>query len=309
MGPEVLAARVVVPSPAGPPAGHLRPDVGLARAAAMGAPVSVADPLMSRLAVPVTGDDLLEPFLDRLPRRPPGPLPQPRNLAFADGLAGWILGGRFQAGPTMAHWQDYAAAAADGTATLRSAVPQPTAMPSSARPSTPGATAAPPWPSAARCRWRTWPARPSCGCTSSPGAVTTAGRSIARRSPAATAGPAPRPLVHHVRRCRRARCRLEQHHDHYDHGKAGGAGQPPGSRPGDGRGGQHLGVGHDTRFLVRGNRWAGMVSSPARGAGPGSGGRAGGARVRRLAARAVTGFGPRGPGGGSTKLTGAAGER
>jgi len=91
----------------------------------MGAPVRIADALMTRLAVPVTGDDLLGPFLDRRPGRPAGPLPEPRNLAFASGLDDWIIGGSFKAGPTLVHRQDYSATAADGVATLCSAVPEP----------------------------------------------------------------------------------------------------------------------------------------------------------------------------------------
>ena len=57
----------------------------------MGAPVRVADTLMTRPAAQVTDDDLLGPFLDH----PAGPLPEPRNLAFASGLGDWIIGGRF----------------------------------------------------------------------------------------------------------------------------------------------------------------------------------------------------------------------
>lgn len=125
LGPDVLAARITVPSPAGPQQVTVRVGIGLALAAVMGAPVRVAGALMDRLAVRVTGDDVLEPFLHQGPPRPVGPLPEPRNLAFADGLVGWIIGGSFQAGPTMAHWQDYSAAAADGASTLRSAVPHP----------------------------------------------------------------------------------------------------------------------------------------------------------------------------------------
>jgi hypothetical protein len=36
-------------------------------AAAAGAPVRLADTVMDRLAVPVAGDDLLGPLLDRVP--------------------------------------------------------------------------------------------------------------------------------------------------------------------------------------------------------------------------------------------------
>ena len=39
----------------------------MAMAAAAGAPVRLPDVLMDRVAVPVPGDDLLTPFLDRVP--------------------------------------------------------------------------------------------------------------------------------------------------------------------------------------------------------------------------------------------------
>jgi hypothetical protein len=96
--------------------------IGLALATLMGASIRVADALMRRLAVPLTGD-LPESGLARRPASPAGPAPQPRNLAFADGLDGWQVGGGFLGGPTLAHWEDYTAAA--GVATLRSAVPDP----------------------------------------------------------------------------------------------------------------------------------------------------------------------------------------
>jgi hypothetical protein len=57
--------------------------------------------VLDRLAVPVPGDDLLTPFLDRVPsaaRAQPGrglpgrrPRYEPRNLDFADGLDRWDL--------------------------------------------------------------------------------------------------------------------------------------------------------------------------------------------------------------------------
>jgi RNA polymerase sigma-70 factor (ECF subfamily) len=121
LGPEVLAARIGVVSPAGTRQVTVRVGIGLALAASMGAPVRVGDALMNRLAVPVTGDDL--PAL--LPTRQTAPGPGPRNMTFADGMDYWILGGSFRAGLTPAHWRDYAATTADGTATLRSAVADP----------------------------------------------------------------------------------------------------------------------------------------------------------------------------------------
>ena len=50
---------------------------------------------------------------------------EPRNLAFADGLDGWQLGGSFTEHASHSHWQDYACAAEGGIAVLSSAVPQP----------------------------------------------------------------------------------------------------------------------------------------------------------------------------------------
>ena len=80
---------------------------------------------MDRLAIPVTDDDLLRPFVTRTPARPSGPRSGPRNLAFAGGLDGWTIGGSSRAEVTGAHWNDYAVAAADGAAALSAAVPQP----------------------------------------------------------------------------------------------------------------------------------------------------------------------------------------
>jgi len=83
--------------------------LGLAVAAATCAPVRLADALLDRVAEPVPGDDLLTPFLDRVPavaQVTPGwglagsltvPVPgkrprfEPRNLTFAGGLDRWDL--------------------------------------------------------------------------------------------------------------------------------------------------------------------------------------------------------------------------
>ena len=46
-------------------------------------------------------------------------------LSGTDGLDGWVIGGSSRAEVTGAHWDDYTVAAADGTATLSAAVPQP----------------------------------------------------------------------------------------------------------------------------------------------------------------------------------------
>ena len=54
-------------------------------AAAAGAPVRLADAVMDRLAVPVPGDDLLAPFLDRVP--PVAQVPPGRGLPAGRGRA------------------------------------------------------------------------------------------------------------------------------------------------------------------------------------------------------------------------------
>ena len=125
LGPGVLAARVGVAGPTGETQVTARPGSGLALAAALGAPIRVADALMDRLALPVAGDDLLGPFERRVPDRPDGPRSGPRNLALADGLDGWIVGGSSRAEVTGSHWDDYTVTAADGVATLAAAVSEP----------------------------------------------------------------------------------------------------------------------------------------------------------------------------------------
>jgi bifunctional DNase/RNase len=127
LGPGVLAAQIEVTSPAGPQQVTAGLERGLALAAVTDAPIRVADALMDRLAVPVTGDDLLGPFLNRkpAPARPAGRQSGPRNLDFADGLDDWMLGGSFHAEVTGTHWQDYSAATAGGAATLSATVPHP----------------------------------------------------------------------------------------------------------------------------------------------------------------------------------------
>jgi RNA polymerase sigma factor (sigma-70 family) len=125
LGPNVLAARIEVAGPAGTRQVTAPAGSALALAAALEVPVRVADALIDRLAIPVTGDDLLGPFESRTPARPSGPRSGPRNLAFADGLDGWTIGGSSRAEVTGAHWNDYAVAVAGGAATLSAAVPQP----------------------------------------------------------------------------------------------------------------------------------------------------------------------------------------
>jgi hypothetical protein len=103
-------------------------DYGLALAAVARAPVRVADDVLDRLAVPVRGEDVLAPFLppvvglsgDSGRRR----RFEPRNMAFTEGLDRWELAGSFLTAGE-AHWHDYSCAAADGSAVLAAAVPDP----------------------------------------------------------------------------------------------------------------------------------------------------------------------------------------
>jgi hypothetical protein len=82
--PEVTVARIGLAGPAGSRQLTAGLGLGLALAAAADAPVRLPDAVLDRLAVPVPGDDLLTPFLDRVP-----PAAQPRRV---HGLPGWPLG-------------------------------------------------------------------------------------------------------------------------------------------------------------------------------------------------------------------------
>ena len=46
-------------------------------------------------------------------------------MTFSEGLEGWLFGGSFTEHASESHWQDYTCAVADGTAVVRSAVPDP----------------------------------------------------------------------------------------------------------------------------------------------------------------------------------------
>lgn len=148
LNPQETRALIELSGPAGSRQVTARPGLALALAVAAGAPVRVPDAVMDRLAVPVTGGDLLGQFLDLVPpagwqragglpaKPPPGPplagqparRPrfEPRNLSFADGLDWWDLDGSFLREADGPHRQDYAAAADGASAILRSAVPDPT---------------------------------------------------------------------------------------------------------------------------------------------------------------------------------------
>jgi hypothetical protein len=154
LSPEVTVARVCVAGPAGTRQVTADLRLGLALAAAAGAPVRLADAVLDRMAAPVPGDDLLTPFLDRVPPRPalPGrqrwPLVtlsgprlryEPRNLDFAGGLDRWNLDswpgpdpGRPEAAggtpgrPGAADGEPGYTAAAEGpSAVLSSTIPRP----------------------------------------------------------------------------------------------------------------------------------------------------------------------------------------
>jgi hypothetical protein len=143
LSPRDAVARVGLDGSAGARQVTASLGLGLALAAAIGAPVRVPDVVMDRLAVPVNGEDLLTPFLDRLPLNarvrpgqglpgwPVGTLPakrprfEPRNLDFSGGLDRWELDGGAQpaAGPPQP--EDYSAAADGRSAVLSSAAPRP----------------------------------------------------------------------------------------------------------------------------------------------------------------------------------------
>jgi RNA polymerase sigma factor (sigma-70 family) len=125
LGPAVTATRVDIAVPGGTRQVTTRLADGLALAVITGAPLAVDDPVMDRLAEPVTGPDLLSPFRSRHLPPPPGNTRfEPRNLAFTDGLHRWHLDGTFlrQAG---FHDQDYSCTAEDGRVILAAAVPGP----------------------------------------------------------------------------------------------------------------------------------------------------------------------------------------
>jgi RNA polymerase sigma-70 factor (ECF subfamily) len=127
LGPGVTTTRIDITSPGGTQQVTTRLADGLALAVSIGAPLTVDDRVMDRLAEPVTSPDLLSPFRSHQ-QPPPGPAEntrfEPRNLAFTDGLHRWQLDGTFlrQAG---LHDQDYSCTTEDGRAILAAAVPQP----------------------------------------------------------------------------------------------------------------------------------------------------------------------------------------
>jgi DNA-directed RNA polymerase specialized sigma24 family protein/bifunctional DNase/RNase len=128
LGPAVTATRVDIAGPGGTRQVTTRLADGLALAVITGAPLAVDNPVMDRLAEPVTGPDPLSPFRGR-PQAPPGPPEhtrfEPRNLAFTDGLRRWQLDGTFLRQVTGSHDQDYSCTTEGGRAILTAAVPEP----------------------------------------------------------------------------------------------------------------------------------------------------------------------------------------
>jgi hypothetical protein len=143
LSPQVTVARISLDGSAGARQVTAGLGLGLAMAAAVGAPVRVPDAVMDRLATPVAGDDLLTPFLDRVPpvaRATPGrglpgwpmatlprkrPRYEPQNLDFADGLDRWDLDCTVRAEAGAPAEEDYLATSEDQSAVLSSAVAQP----------------------------------------------------------------------------------------------------------------------------------------------------------------------------------------
>jgi RNA polymerase sigma-70 factor (ECF subfamily) len=140
LGPEVTAARVRLAGVTGPRQVTVRLAEGLAIAITAGAPLRVADAVMDRLARPAAGGERPARFPEPSPpgpeklvglaapasgRRGGRPRYEPRNLAFADGLDGWLFGGSFSEHASESHWHDYSCAAETGSAVISPAVPEP----------------------------------------------------------------------------------------------------------------------------------------------------------------------------------------
>jgi hypothetical protein len=124
---DTVTARVGLATAAGTRPLTVSAEYGLALAGVAGAPVRVADEVMERLAVPVSGEDMLAPFLPPGDARPPvrpARRFEPRNMAFTDGLDYWELAGGFSADGQPAG-QDYSCTAADQSAVLAATVPEP----------------------------------------------------------------------------------------------------------------------------------------------------------------------------------------
>jgi hypothetical protein len=123
LGPGVTVTRIGIAGPGGTPPGTASLADGLTLAVIAGAPLAVDDPVMDRLARPITGPDLLSQFRSQeTPPRSLGRRFEPRNMAFTDGLDRWELRGTFLRQGTGF---DYSATAEGGRAILAAAVPEP----------------------------------------------------------------------------------------------------------------------------------------------------------------------------------------
>jgi RNA polymerase sigma factor (sigma-70 family) len=124
LGPGVTATRIGIAGPGGTGPVTASLADGLTLAVITGAPLAVDDPIMDRLARPVTGPDLLSQFRSQetFPRPPSHRRFEPRNMAFTDGLDRWELGGTFLRQGTGF---DYSATAEGGRAILAAAGPDP----------------------------------------------------------------------------------------------------------------------------------------------------------------------------------------
>jgi hypothetical protein len=123
LGPGVTATRIDINGPGGTRPVTASLADGLNLAVISGAPLAADDPVMDRLARPVTGPDLLSQFRSQeTSPRPSRRRFEPRNMAFADGLDHWQLGGTFLRQGTGF---DYSATTEDGRALLAAAGPEP----------------------------------------------------------------------------------------------------------------------------------------------------------------------------------------
>jgi RNA polymerase sigma-70 factor (ECF subfamily) len=123
LGPGVTATRIGIAGPSGTRPVTASLADGLTLAVITGAPLAVDEPVMDRLARPVTGPDLLSQF--RSQETPPRNLRrrfEPRNMAFTDGLDYWQLRGTFLRQGTGL---DYSATTEDGRAILAAAGTEP----------------------------------------------------------------------------------------------------------------------------------------------------------------------------------------
>jgi RNA polymerase sigma-70 factor (ECF subfamily) len=123
LGPGVTATRIGIAGPSGTRPVTASLADGLALAVIAGAPLAVDEPVMDRLARPVTGADLLSQF--RSQETSPRDLRrrfEPRNMAFTDGLDHWQLRGTFLRQGTGF---DYSAATEEGRAILAAVGPEP----------------------------------------------------------------------------------------------------------------------------------------------------------------------------------------